>query len=223
MSELKKDIPVTGMTCAACANRIEKGLQRIDGVTSANVNFATEKAVVSLTMRKSIIPSIQDKIRSLGYDIVKEDVDFQISGMTCAACSARIEKGLARMEGVYSANVNLALETGKVKYDPTLLNAEDFIKKIKSMGYDAELKSDIPEGQEDHRQVEIRNKTLLFLISAAVITSSSLDDGFSLFFYVVDVRAGTAYGSLHSMGACNTRPNWNWLDVLQRRLFFTSQ
>lgn len=88
--------------------------------------------------------------------------------MTCAACSTRIEKGLTRMEGVYSANVNLALETGKVKYDPSILSAKDFITKIRNMGYDAELKSEIPEGREDHRQVEIRKMTRLFFIAAAL-------------------------------------------------------
>ncbi|MER2088318.1 MAG: heavy metal translocating P-type ATPase [Sporosarcina sp.] len=168
MSEKKTDILITGMTCVACSNRVEKGLQRMDGVTSANVNFATEKAAVSFDNEKVDLPALQDKIRSLGYDVVKEEVDFQISGMTCAACSARIEKGLNRMEGVYSANVNLALETGKVTYNPTHLNAEDFISKIKNMGYDAELRDDSSEGQEDHRQVEIRNMTRLFFIAAAL-------------------------------------------------------
>src|SRR6185437_10358229 len=98
-------------------------------------------AVVSFDNEKVDLPAIQDKIRSLGYDVVKETVDFQISGMTCAACSTRIEKGLSRMEGVHSANVNLALETGKVEYDPDVLSAQDFITKIKNMGYDAELTS----------------------------------------------------------------------------------
>ena len=168
MSEVRKDIPITGMTCVACGNRIEKGLQRMDGVTSANVNFATEKAVISFESNTVDLPAIQDKIRSLGFDVLQEEVDFEITGMTCAACSTRIEKGLGRMEGVHSANVNLPLETGKVIYDPTVLSAKDFIKKIQVLGYDAELKSEIPEGQEDHRQVAIRKKTRLFYISAAL-------------------------------------------------------
>ncbi len=168
MTEKKMDIAITGMTCVACSNRVEKGLQRMDGVTSANVNFATEKAVVAFDNEKVDIPAIQEKIRALGYDVVKEEVDFQISGMTCAACSTRIEKGLSRMEGVYTANINLALETGKVNYDPAHLSAEDFINKIKNMGYDAELKSDFPKGVEDHRQVEIRRMTHLFYIAAAL-------------------------------------------------------
>ncbi|CAM3219127.1 heavy metal translocating P-type ATPase [Filibacter tadaridae] len=167
MNEKKMDIAITGMTCAACSNRVEKGLQRMEGVTSATVNFATEKAIVSFDHEKIDVPAIQEKIRSLGYDVIKEEADFQISGMTCAACSARIEKGLSRMEGVHSANVNLALETGNVEFDPSVLQPKDFISKIRALGYEAELKGDIPEGQEDHRQVEIRKKTRLFYISAA--------------------------------------------------------
>ena len=168
MSELQKGIPIMGMTCVACANRIEKGLKRMDGVSAANVNFATEKAVVSFESETLDLPTIHDKIRSLGFDVLKEKVDFQISGMTCATCSGTIEKGLASMDGVLSASVNLALETGSVAYDPTVLSAEDFIKKIRAMGYDATLGDDIPEGQTDHRQVEIQKKTRLFYISAAL-------------------------------------------------------
>lgn len=168
MTNTKKDIAITGMTCSACANRIEKGLNRIDGVESAAVNFATEKAVVAYNKDQIDIRTIEEKIRSLGFDTVKEEVDFQITGMTCSACSARIEKVLSRTEGVQSATVNLALETGKVQYDPAVMSATDIISKIKTMGYGAELKSEIPDGAEDHRQKEIRYKTKLFFISAAL-------------------------------------------------------
>ncbi|MEZ7173629.1 heavy metal translocating P-type ATPase [Sporosarcina sp. OR05] len=166
MTEVKKDIAITGMTCSACANRIEKGLQRLDGVKSATVNFATEKAAVSFDTELTDSQAIQEKIRSLGYDTVKEEVDLQISGMTCAACSTRIEKGLSRMEGVQKAAINLALETGKVEYDPTVIRSADIIDKIKRLGYDAALKNEIPEGSEDHRQKEIKQKTRLFYVSA---------------------------------------------------------
>lgn len=168
MTQTKKDIAITGMTCSACANRIEKGLSRMDGVDSAAVNFATEKAVVTYAKDQIDIGAIEEKIRALGFDTVKEEADFQITGMTCSACSARIEKVLSKMEGIQSANINLALETGKVRYDPAVMKAADIITKIKAMGYGAELKSEIPNGTEDHRQKEIRHKTRLFFISAAL-------------------------------------------------------
>lgn len=168
MSEKKLDIPITGMTCSACASRIEKGLKKMDGVSEATVNFATEKASVSFNEDETSITSLQDKIRTLGYDVQQEEVDLNIVGMTCAACSARIEKGLNRMEGVQSATVNLALETGKVSFDPSVLSPNDFIKKIQSLGYNAEYKNEQNNEKVDHKKEEIQKKTRLFLISAVL-------------------------------------------------------
>ncbi|WP_017378955.1 heavy metal translocating P-type ATPase [Paenisporosarcina sp. TG-14] len=166
MTEKKTDIAITGMTCAACANRIEKGLQRMEGVTDATVNFATEKANVSFNADQTNMASLQDKIRTLGYDVVKEEIDLNIIGMTCAACSTRIEKGLNRMEGVQNATVNLALETGHVSFDPSVLSSSDLIKKVQLLGYNAEFKNEQHGEKVDHRKVEIKKKTRLFLISA---------------------------------------------------------
>jgi len=166
MTEKKTDIAITGMTCAACANRIEKGLQQVDGVETATVNFATEKASVSFNEEKTSLTALQEKIRTLGYEVLKEESELNIIGMTCAACSTRIEKGLSRMEGVQSASINLALETGRVSYDPSILSSNDLIKKIQSLGYDAEFKNEQKGVKLDHRKVEIKKKTRLFLISA---------------------------------------------------------
>jgi len=168
MADKKMDIPITGMTCAACANRIEKGLQRMDGVSGATVNFATEKASVTFNEEETSTSSIHDKIRTLGYDVLKEEVDLNIVGMTCAACSTRIEKGLNRMDGVQNATVNLALETGKVSFDPSVLSADDFIKKIQSLGYNAEFKNEQNSEKIDHKKAEIQKKTRLFIISAVL-------------------------------------------------------
>ena len=168
MTEKKRDFAISGMTCAACANRIEKGLQKVDGVHDATVNFATEKASVSFDTEKVDVATVHEKIRTLGYDVVKEEISLDITGMTCAACSARIEKGLSRTDGVNTATVNLALETGKVIYDPAELTAQDVIEKIKKLGYDAQLKDTNSAKQKDHRQQEIRNKTIVLLISSAL-------------------------------------------------------
>ena len=168
MTDKKRDFAISGMTCAACANRIEKGLQKVDGVHDATVNFATEKASVSFDAEKVDVTTLQEKIRTLGYDVITQEMNLDISGMTCAACSARIEKGLSRMDGVQTATVNLALETGKIIYDPAELSAQDVIEKIKRLGYDAQLKDNNSAKQKDHRQTEIRNKTIVLLISSAL-------------------------------------------------------
>ena len=55
---------------------------------------------------------------------------YTISGMSCAACAARIEKGLKKLDGVKDANVNLAMEKASVVYDPSLLNDEKINETI---------------------------------------------------------------------------------------------
>lgn len=108
---------IKGMTCAACANRIEKGLTKVQGVEAANVNFAFEKATVSYHPDQTHVEDLEKVIAKLGYSTVKESSDLQIMGMTCAACANRIEKGLSKLPGVLNANVNFALETAHVEYN----------------------------------------------------------------------------------------------------------
>ncbi len=157
-------LQITGMTCAACANRIEKGLNKLEGVTNANVNFALEQASVNFDPAKVTMSGLEQKIGDLGYGTVKESADFDIVGMTCAACATRIEKGLNKLNGV-KATVNLALETAHVEYNPSMVGTVDIIKKVEQLGYKAKQKSE-KSNEGDHRQKEIRRQQLKLLISA---------------------------------------------------------
>ncbi|SFA78217.1 Cu+-exporting ATPase [Cohnella sp. OV330] len=160
---------ITGMTCAACANRIEKGLGKLEGVDTANVNFALEKASVSYDPSRVGVDAMEETIRKLGYDTVKETADFVIEGMTCAACAARIEKGIGKLPGVSAASVNLALETARVEYVPGAVSAADMQRKVEQLGYKATLKKD--EGDAagvDRRAVERSRQLRKLLISAAL-------------------------------------------------------
>lgn len=92
---------------------------------------------------------------------------FQITGMTCAACANRIEKGLSRLPGVASANVNLAMETARVEYSPSAVTVEDMIRKVEQLGYQAFPKEQ-REDAKDRRQREIKRQTRRFVISAVL-------------------------------------------------------
>ena len=85
-------LQITGMTCASCSTRIEKALTRLNGVRQANVNLTTEEATVAYDPALVDIQSLRNKIDNLGFGTASTSVDLNISGMTCAACSARIEK-----------------------------------------------------------------------------------------------------------------------------------
>ena len=168
MPEIQKDVSLTGMTCSSCANRIEKGLQKMEGVTSVSVNYATEKAHIQYDDKLLSSHQVEEKVRSLGYDVVSEEVDLRILGMTCAACSTRIEKGLNGFNGVSVANINLALETGKVSYNPNQTSPDEIVKKIQDMGYDATFKNDEASENIDYKKADIQKKTRLFWISAVL-------------------------------------------------------
>ncbi|WP_421617277.1 heavy metal translocating P-type ATPase [Brevibacillus sp. TJ4] len=160
-------LPVSGMTCAACALRIEKGLGRMEGIESASVNLALEKSTVSYDPSKVDIDAIRGKIEALGYAVKGDKVELSISGMTCAACSARIEKGLNRLPGVLKAHVNLALETGTVEYDASQIGVADLLRQVEKLGYHAVRKEEeAGESERDRRAEEIRKQQRKFLISA---------------------------------------------------------
>lgn len=161
----KEQFNIQGMTCAACSNRVEKGLNELEGV-EATVNFATEKATILYDPDNVSVKTIEQKVESLGYQIQHEEVQLNIMGMTCAACSGRIERVLNKTSGVEQATVNLALETGKVVFNPNMITREAIIEKIKNVGFDAELTTSSPE-QQDHKQDEITKRTRLFWISTA--------------------------------------------------------
>ncbi|MBO8164895.1 MAG: copper-translocating P-type ATPase [Brevibacillus sp.] len=163
--EKQATLHITGMTCAACALRIEKSLNKMDGVTQASVNLALEKASVTYDPDKVDIAEVEQKIRDLGYGTVKEAVELKISGMTCAACANRIEKGLGRMPGVTKAAVNFALETARVEYAPGQVSVADLIAKVEQLGYKAAPKN---EGADpgDYRQREIALQKRKVIISA---------------------------------------------------------
>jgi P-type Cu+ transporter len=167
MAQYKEtNIDITGMTCAACANRIEKGLNKMEGVEKATVNFAMEKAAVKYNPEVVKPMDLQKRIRDLGYDVQLKKTEFDITGMTCAACSARIEKVLNKQDGIQHATVNLALEKATIEYTPGTITIDQIIQKVDSIGYGATVKNDKnQEEQTDHKLQEIQKQKRKFIWS----------------------------------------------------------
>ncbi|MDI3538847.1 MAG: P-type Cu+ transporter, partial [Bacillota bacterium] len=130
---------LSGMNCAACAQRIEKGLKQVDGVKDARVNFATGQATVELEPKDAGLEKVIKKVRDLGYDVVLDHVELGLGGMSCAACAQRIEKKLASLPGVVRAAVNFAASKASIDYDGTSLTAQDMIRAVADLGYRAFL------------------------------------------------------------------------------------
>ena len=167
MTQERKEtvLPITGMTCASCAIRIEKGLKKVEGVEEASVNFALERTSIKYDPNVVEIDDFKKKIKNLGYDVVEEKVELNIIGMTCAACATRIEKGLNKIEGVTKATVNLALESATVEYNPSQTGLNNMIQRVEKLGYQATLKDDQKEDLADMKAKELETQQGKFLFS----------------------------------------------------------
>ncbi|WP_410498387.1 heavy metal translocating P-type ATPase [Chitinibacter sp. S2-10] len=121
------------MNCAACAQRLEKLLNRVDDV-QASVNFASEQAQISA--QASQLQTIDRVVAQAGFHIPTDNFTFQIDGMSCVACAARIEKQLNQL-AVFSATVNFATESAQITAPKGLYQASDFQAVIEKAGYRA--------------------------------------------------------------------------------------
>jgi len=161
------DLPISGMTCAACAARLEKQLNKLPGV-EAGVNFAGEKARIRFATSATTAAQLIEAVKQTGFDVTPQTAELAISGMTCAACVARIEKALNQLPGV-SATVNLATETARVNYTPGLASMATLIDTVERTGYRAQERVEAGREAEKARRVErYRSELRLFWFSAAL-------------------------------------------------------
>ncbi|MFZ5828417.1 MAG: heavy metal translocating P-type ATPase [Bacillota bacterium] len=168
VDQMRATLNVTGMTCAACSNKIEKKLAKMEGIQEASVNFATEKATVIFDPKVVDLEKMVGTIQDLGYGVQRQRASLAITGMTCAACSARIEKGLNKLPGV-KASVNLAAEKATVEFTPGLTDLATIIKKVTDLGYGAtELTERVGASDREKaaREAEVRRQWINFGVAA---------------------------------------------------------
>ena len=175
--QVKETLAIGGMTCAACAARVEKGLKKLEGMTSASVNLALERATVEYDAERLTRAEIEEAVRKLGYTVLpraeegKKTVTLRISGMTCAACSSRIERKLSAAPGVLRASVNLASEKAAVEYDPAVISPSDMIKIVEGLGYGARREEEVEEDRERLEREKQARRLLISFIAGAVLTA----------------------------------------------------
>jgi P-type Cu+ transporter len=172
MSDTKMiTLPITGMTCANCSTTIERNLKKQPGVNSASVNLANEKASIWYDPSALDEPKIRALIGDLGYGVASAKIELPVTGMTCANCSATIERNVRKMAGVVSASVNLATEKATIEFVPTLAAYDDFKRKIEALGYgviDNRSKSAPADVEAQARASEIARQRRLLRIGVAL-------------------------------------------------------
>ena len=130
------ELPITGMTCANCANTVERTLKKTAGVGAAAVNFASERASVQFDPAQVTPAQLIDRVRQAGYDVTLAHAELPILGMTCANCANTVERTLKRMPGVNTAAVNYASERASVDYVPGATSIAEMIAAVRKAGYD---------------------------------------------------------------------------------------
>ena len=133
----KVSLPVEGMTCASCVARVERVLAKLPGVAEASVNLAAERADVTFDAGAVTPADIADAVDRTGFRVPSEVKELSIAGMTCASCVARVEKVLARVPGVASAQVNLATERASIDLRVGAASVQDLIAAVEKAGYGA--------------------------------------------------------------------------------------
>ncbi len=128
-------VPIRGMSCAVCAQTIEKGLKETPGISLGQVNLATESAVLVYDPEIVGLTKIKDVITELGYEVASRKSIFPVTGMTCASCVSRVENALSTVPGVISVAVNLASEKVTVEYLDTVSFSE-LRRAVRDAGYD---------------------------------------------------------------------------------------
>ncbi|WP_426980474.1 heavy metal translocating P-type ATPase [Bacillus pseudomycoides] len=162
-------VGIDGMTCSACSARIEKVLNKLEGV-EANVNLAMEQATVQYDVDAQSAESITNRIEKLGYEVRTKKVSLDIDGMTCAACSNRIEKVIGKMEGIESITVNLTMNTATIVYKDGLITIESILEKITKLGYKGKLQEETePNKKADNLKGKRKQLFLSILLSLPLV------------------------------------------------------
>ena len=133
-------LPVLGMTCANCVATVERSTKKVEGVTDAAVNYASEKVTFSydpaLVDGRAATAAVIERVERAGYKVPTATAELPLLGMTCANCAATIERRLNKTEGVLEANVNYATNKATVTYAPGVVSQPELVAAVRKAGYD---------------------------------------------------------------------------------------
>jgi len=169
----KEILDITGMTCASCAKAVERHVGKVEGISSVNVNIATEKMTVEFDDTKADKSKIKDAVIKAGYGVKESDesireISLPIAGMTCASCVRAVERAIGKLDGIREVSVNLATEKARIAYYPSKIRLSQIRDAISRAGYEPlEIENtNQADYEKARRENEIKILRVKFLISA---------------------------------------------------------
>lgn len=162
---------VSGLSCAGCARSAEKAIAGVAGIGEAAVDFATERATLTLGVARAA--DIAAAVRDAGYTPAITAIELDVSGMTCSGCAANIERALAAVPGVVGATVNLAMERAHVDVLGDAVTGEALVKAVEDAGYkatpratDAEIRRREAEARDAETQARLKSEMRILALSS---------------------------------------------------------
>ena len=158
---------VTGMSCSACSAHVQKAVSKMEGVKSAEVNLTTEKLHVEYDEKAVDFAAIKKAVEDAGYGLEDNTrhVTLGVEGMSCAACSAAVERALSRMEGVRTASVNLTTNRASIEYDAGVVTLAQIKKAITDAGYTPRMEEEARDKQEERREKALRIMRIRMIVA----------------------------------------------------------
>ena len=168
--EKRLTFDVDGMTCAACSAAVEKAAKKLPGIEMASVNLMTNQLTITYEATPPSETEIIQAVEKAGYAAKphrdEKEVVIPVEGMTCASCTAAVERTLKKLPGVMSVSVNLATNKAAVKYDGNLLRLSEIKKAIEKAGYTPkEIERQSPEALLDDQQKAMTRQWWRFRIA----------------------------------------------------------
>src|SRR5690554_1085650 len=164
----KKTLKIEGMTCASCSAAVERVTKKLDGVVESNVNLATEKLNIDYDENKVSEEDIRAAVEKAGYKAFTDTVNrtLIIEGMTCASCSAAVERVTRKLDGVSESSVNLATEKLNIRFDSSKVRISDIKRAVEKAGYKAKEEEITIDLDKEKKEIEIKALWKRFFISA---------------------------------------------------------
>jgi P-type Cu+ transporter len=209
MSDTKQlTLPITGMTCANCVATVERNLKKLDGVQTAVVNLSSERATVDFDASKLGLTDFIARVNRAGYGVATGEADLIIKRLADDNDARRLEKTLAKLEGVLDAQVTYATEKARIKYIPTIVSQAELRRAVASAGFEAlELGGEAEDAEAMAREHEIseqRRLLIIGLIFTIPLFLLSMGKDFGLL-------PGFVYTNTSMSGMRDAQPWFNWL------------
>ena len=158
-------LPITGMTCANCVATVERNLKKLDGVNTAVVNLSSERATVEFDSAKLALGDVIARVQRAGYSVATGEADLVIKRLADDNDARRLEKALAKVEGVTEAQVTFTTEKARIKYVPTVVSQAEIREAVSKAGFEAlELGGSAEDAEAKARQHEIDTQWRLLVV-----------------------------------------------------------